>query len=177
MKDNRKIFLAPVSSSELYKNYQKTVMVGFEKNDFIKNITASKYIKLLSQANIIRLWGVKNVKLTSFNKSSIGDVILFYHKGFIVGKADIEFKDNNIELSNQLWGYDFNKLRNTKEYWENILFLGNYSIINIPLKVLIDYAEYSPLMSVRSFIEYSPIGLSKIIKEHESIDSFLNMHK
>jgi len=177
MIDNRKIFLAPVSSSELYNNYQKTVMVGFEKIDFFKHTETSKYVKLLSQSNIIRVWGIKNVKITSFNKASIGDIVLFYHKGFMVGKAEIEFKDKNVELSKQLWGYDFNKLRNTTEYWENILFLGNYSIIHFPFSVLIEYANYSPLMSVRGFNEYSVTGLNKIVDNYKSIDSFLNNYK
>jgi hypothetical protein len=33
MRNSPKIFLAPVSSSDLYKNYQKTIMVGIDKTN------------------------------------------------------------------------------------------------------------------------------------------------
>ena len=50
-----KIFLAPVSSSDLYKNYQKTVMVGIDKLDFLKFANSSQYGKLITQSHTIRL--------------------------------------------------------------------------------------------------------------------------
>ena len=177
MNNSPKIFLAPVSSSELYKNYQKTVMVGIEKQEFLLYNNTSSYKKLLTNSETIRIWGIKNVKLTSFNKASIGDIVFFYHKGFIVGKADIDFKDKNQILSNQLWGSDFDKLRDTTEYWENILFLSNFSMIHCSFNILIDFANYSPIASVRSFNEYSPIGLENLLKTHISIDNFIKKYK
>ena len=99
MAESKKIFLAPVSSSELYRNYQRTVMVGLEKSEFFKLTGTSDYQKLLTQNSMVRIWGIKNVKLTSYNKVSIGDVVLFYHKGNIVGKAEIDFKDKNLNLN------------------------------------------------------------------------------
>lgn len=177
MAENKKIFLAPVSSSELYRNYQKTVMVGLEKTDFFKLTDTVDYQKLLTQNSMVRIWGIKNVKLTSYNKASIGDVVLFYHKGNIIGKADIDFKDKNLKLSNQLWGHDYDKLRNVTEYWENILFMSNFCILNLPFSVLINYADYSPIASVRSFNEYSPTGLTNLLKEYKSIDTFIKKYK
>jgi hypothetical protein len=99
-----KIFLAPVSSSDLYKNYQKTVMVGIDKLDFLKFANSSQYGKLITQSHTIRLWGIKSTKLTPYNKASINDIVLFYHKGFMVGRASISFKDINQNLSKEIWG-------------------------------------------------------------------------
>jgi len=177
MAESKKIFLAPVSSSELYRNYQRTVMVGLEKSEFFKLTGTSDYQKLLTQNSMVRIWGIKNVKLTSYNKVSIGDVVLFYHKGNIVGKAEIDFKDKNLNLSAQLWGHDYDKLRNTKEYWENILFMSNFCILNLPFSVLIKYADYSPIASVRSFNEYSPSGLTNLIKDNKDIETFIKKYK
>ena len=115
--DNRKIFLAPVSSSNLYKNYHKTVVTGIVKDDFLKYLNSSGYDKIVNGKKVVRLWGIKNVKKAAFNRSVIGDIILFYHKGFIVGKTDIVFKHTNRPLSDAIWGYDLAK----KEYWENYL--------------------------------------------------------
>ena len=66
--NNPKIFLAPVSSSDLYKNYQRTVMTGIDKSVFKKYQNANQYQKLLTQNETIRIWGIKNSKLTSYNK-------------------------------------------------------------------------------------------------------------
>lgn len=172
-----KIFLAPVSSSDLYKNYQKTVMVGIDKFDFLKFKNSSQYGKLITQSHTIRLWGIKSTKLTPYNKASINDIVLFYHKGFMVGRATISFKDINQNLSKEIWGYDHDKFNNKIEYWENLIFLENFSVINMDFKVLIQYASFSPKASVRGFNEYSQNGTTAILKEHKSIDSFLQTYK
>jgi hypothetical protein len=44
-------------------------------------------------------------------------------------------------------------------------------------RVLIDYASFSSKASVRGFNEYSQVGLTAILKEHETIEKFLNRHK
>ncbi len=175
--NNPKLFLAPVSSSDLYKNYQRTVMVGIDKPDFLKFQNANQYQKLLTQNHTVRIWGIKSTKLTPYNKASINDVVLFYHKGFMVGRATISFKDNNQNLSKEIWGYDHDKFNNKIEYWENLIFLENFSVINMDFKVLIDYASFSSKASVRGFNEYSSIGLTAILKEHGTIDKFLSRHK
>lgn len=175
--NNPKIFLAPVSSSDLYKNYQKTVMVGIDKLDFLKLANSSQYGKLLTQSHTIRLWGIKSTKLTPYNKASINDIVLFYHKGFMVGRATISFKDINQNLSKEIWGYDHDKFNNKIEYWENLIFLENFSVINMDFKVLIEYASFSPKASVRGFNEYSQNGTAAILKDHKSIDSFLQTYR
>lgn len=176
MNNNPKIFLAPVSSSDLYKNYQKTVMVGIDKSDFFNFQYSVQYQKLLSQNHTIRLWGIKSTKLTPYNKASINDIILFYHKGFMVGKAIVSFKDINQNLSKEIWGVDKDKLRNKIEYWENLIFLDSFSVINLDFKVLINYASFSSKASVRGFNEYSQIGTAELLKEHKSIANFLKKY-
>lgn len=152
-------------------------MVGIEKPDFLKFHNANQYQKLLTQNHTVRIWGIKSTKLTPYNKASINDVVLFYHKGFMVGRATISFKDNNQNLSKEIWGYDHDKFNNKIEYWENLIFLENFSVINMDFKVLIDYASFSSKASVRGFNEYSNIGLTAILKEHGTIDKFLSRHK
>ena len=167
--DNRKIFLAPVSSSNLYKNYHKTVVTGLDNETFFKYSDTSIYKKHIGNDKVIRLWGIKNVKKTAFERSAISDIILFYHKGFIVGKTEITFKDTNKKLSDAIWGYD----REKQEYWENLVFFNNYEELNIDFKVLIEFASYSPKASVRGFNIYSTLGTTAILKKYKSIDNFL----
>lgn len=173
----RKIFLAPVSSSALYKNYQKSVMIGFDKNDFLNLKYSKKYENLLSHNYTVRIWGIKSVKLTPYNKVSIGDTVLFYHKGFMVGRAIISFKDSNRNLSEKLWGNDFDKLKNKLEYWENLMFLEKFTVINLNFKILIDYASFSPKASVRGFNEYPQSAIEKILKDYKTIENFIKKYK
>ena len=44
-------------------------------------------------------------------------------------------------------------------------------------KVLIEYASFSLKVSVRGFNEYSQNGTTTTLKEHKTIDSFLQTHK
>ena len=152
-------------------------MVGIDKLDFLKFANSSQYGKLLTQSHTIRLWGIKSTKLTPYNKASINDIVLFYHKGFMVGRATISFKDINQNLSKEIWGYDHDKFNNKIEYWENLIFLENFSVINMDFKVLIKYASFSPKASVRGFNEYSQNGTAAILKDHKTIDSFLQTYK
>jgi hypothetical protein len=170
--DKRKIFLAPVSSSNLYKNYHKSVVSGLSNSDFFNYSDTSTYKQKFGDKKVIRLWGIKNVKKTAFNRAEISDIILFYHKGFIVGKTEIIFKDTNKKLSDSIWGHDYDK----QEYWENLVFLDKYEELNIDFKVLIEFADYSPKASVRGFNIYSSNGLNAILNQHKTLDSFLKEH-
>lgn len=95
----------------------------------------------------------------------------------MVGRATISFKDNNQNLSKEIWGYDNDKFNGKIEYWENLIFLENFSVINMHFKVLIAYASFSSKASVRGFNEYSHVGLTAILKEHETIEKFLSRYK
>ena len=170
--DKRKIFLAPVSSSNLYRNYHKSVVSGLSNRDFFNYSDTSPYKQKFGDKKVIRLWGIKNVKKTVFNRAEISDIILFYHKGFIVGKTEIIFKDTNKKLSDSIWGHDYGK----QEYWENLVFLDKYEELNFDFKVLIGYADYSPKASVRGFNIYSADGLNTILEKYKTIDNFLIEH-
>ena len=170
--DKKKIFLAPVSSSNLYKNYHKSVISGLSNRAFFNYSDTSTYKQKFGEKKIIRLWGIKNVKKTAFNRAEISDIILFYHKGFIVGKTEIIFKDTNKKLSDSIWGHDYKK----QEYWENLVFLDKYEEYNIDFKLLIEFADYSPKASVRGFNIYSIDGLNAILEKYKTVDNFLKEH-
>ena len=135
------------------------------------------YLKQFYTIDKIHLWGIKNTKLTPYKKTAINDVVLFYHKGSIVGKASIKFKDSNQNLSKEIWGYDRDKFTGRIEYWENLIFLEKFSQINMNFNVLIDYASFSPKASVRGFNECSQIGLKKVLEKHGTIDNFLENYQ
>jgi hypothetical protein len=176
VKTNKKIFLAPISSSNLYVNYQNTVLLGIDYEAFIKFKYSDKYKNSLMPNRTIRIWGIKNAKFPQYDKTSIGDFVLFYYKGFIIGKAIIYLKDVNQELSEILWGSYTNKIRNNYEYWENLLFLSSFDVIKMDFNVLIHYALYKQNACVRGFNEFSPYGLKKIIEKYSSLESFLDMY-
>ncbi len=170
----QKIYLAPVSSSALYENYKRTVVSGITKNDFFYFKNSAIHKKICSDTERIRIWGIKEKKVSQFNKVNVNDFVLFYNSGYIVGSANVKAKDKNLELSKQIWGFDYNKIKKTNEYWENLLFLDNYIDVHINFKEFIDYANYSPKASVRGFNPYSSVGTNFIIDRFGSIMNFLN---
>lgn len=168
------IFLAPVSGARLFNNYKKTVEIGFDLKDFIALKATSSYQKLLDPKAKVRLWGVKDLKISQYKQCRINDYLFFYHKGEIISTAKIISLDKNLELSNLLWGYEKNDLKNTTEYWDNIVFLDSFVKVNFDFQILIQYASYEPKASVRGFNKYREEGVSKILNEHGSIDKFLS---
>jgi len=168
------LFLAPVSSTQLYKNYQKTVENGFNFQSFFSlkpTITYQK--KTFDKRSIIRLWGIKDLKISQYKQCNIDDYIFFYHKGNIISSARILSLDKNRELSILLWGKDFDRLKNRNEYWDNIIFLHSFLKVSLNFSILIKYANYDAKASVRGFNKYRMDGLNKILKDYGTIDKFL----
>jgi len=144
--------------------------------EFLKFQNVHQYKKFLSNNQIIRIWGIKSSKLSVFNKTSVNDILLFYHNGNIIGKGKISLKDNNKKLSEELWGFDCRRYTNVIEYWENILFLESFGVINLSFKILIEFASYSDKASVRGFNQYSRFGVEKILQNYQTIEGFLNYY-
>lgn len=168
------IFLAPVSGTRLFNNYKKTVEIGFALQDFFSIKTTAPYQKLFENKSKVRLWGVKDLKISQYRQCSLQDYLFFYYKGKIISAAKIFSLDKNRELSNLLWGSDKNNLKNTIEYWDNLIFLDSFAKVDIDFKILIQYANYEANACVRGFNKYRTIGAGKILKEHGSIGKFLN---
>ena len=168
------VFLAPVSSTRLYNNYKKTVEIGFDVQDFFSFKATSQYQKLFAKQSKVRLWGVKDLKISQYKQCNSKDYLFFYHKGKIISAAKIFSLDKNRELSNFLWGYDTNDLKNTAEYWDNIIFLDSFLKVDLDFEVLIKFAKYNDKASVRGFNKYRSMGVNEIISKYGSIDKFLS---
>jgi len=176
MIEQQKIFLSPVSSDALFNNYKNSVVNGFSSDVFSKFSSSEKYQSDLINNETIRLWGIREAKITPFNKVSKGDLILFYHKGFIVGKSTIIFKDKNQKLSENIWGVAFKSFSGITEYWENIVFLNNFEKVNIDYQMLIKYAGFSEKASVRGFNQYPKIGVDNILLNFKTLNNFIKSH-
>ncbi|TAL56178.1 MAG: hypothetical protein EPN85_15225 [Bacteroidetes bacterium] len=173
MSSSPKIFLAPVSSTQLYANYIRTVDEGIPSPAFFKIPESNSYVKQFPNASRIHIWGVKTVKATSFKKCSVGDFVLYYHQGAMISYCQVVLKSQNRALSEKIWGRDRDKITGEYEYWENLLFLAPPQKILMDFKILIGFANFKEKASVRSFNQYSTVGMSAIINKYHSIDLFL----
>lgn len=160
------IFLAPISGKELFFNYNKTVVNGISYS--------LKLPKEIPQSRTVRLWGIKNAKVSSYYKANNGDILMFYHKGQIIGAAKIMGKFRDVKLSQELWGAEFDSFRNCHFYWENILVLSEFRHLSFDFDVIIKLAEYKPKACVRGFILSNEKLVSNIITNYSSIDNFYN---
>lgn len=170
------IFLAPVSGKNLFINFEKTVKSGILTSDFFKKKATGQYKSKLSGLDFVKLWGVKNFKISSFDKIKVGDYIFFYHNGEIIASVQVSFKDKNEGLSIDLWGVHNNSQKGITETWENLVFLENYIDLKMSFKVLIQFAEYSEKASVRGFNIFRESGTLKIISKHKTINEFLKSY-
>ena|ERR1051326_7062646 len=171
-----KIFLAPVSGSNLFANYKKTVVEGIPSDSFLKIPEAKEYSKQFSKEDKIHLWGIKSTKATPFKKCSVNDYVLYYYQGTMISYCKVLYKSQNKPLSEKIWGKDTDRITGLHEYWENLLFLTAPKKISMDFNILIDFAHFKPKASVRGFNAYSSVGLSAIINKYKTIDTFLNKY-
>jgi hypothetical protein len=166
------IFFAPVSSGVLYINFEKSVINGIS----IKNLDAelTKYCK--SNDDRIKLWGIRDAKKTTYNKTIVGDFILFYREGYIIGYSKVHSLFENEDLSIAIWGIFENKQRGEKYSWSNIIVLEDYNTCNIPFSKFRELGEYNEGFSVRGYLEFREKAVKKINNEFLGIQAFINSH-
>lgn len=162
------LFFAPVSSGELYKNFENTVVNG---------VSSSIIHTFQSKNKTTSVWGIRDAKKASFNKTKQDDFVCFYKEGVIIGYGEVAgtFVDEGIAKS--LWGVFHNKQRNENYYWPNILVLKNYNTCTIPFSKFIELGGYSDKFSIRGYLMLNSIGIDKILNEYGTLESFFKNHK
>lgn len=168
-----KLYMAPVSSQDLFKNYEKTVQKGIPRERFpFKTILSSD-----QKETTLRIWGVSEKRATPYYRTKIGDYLVFYHKGKIVGGAKIIYLVRSQSASEWLWG-SFYDLRTAKDmYWEYLLFLGDFIELDMDYKILNEIAGYEPKATVRGYRELPSIGHIRLKSQFGTIPDFLGKYK
>jgi hypothetical protein len=169
---NVNIFFAPISNGKLYSNFEKTVLYGLE----ICDIDSKHIEKIVSLKNKIRLWGIRDAKKTTYDKTKIGDFVLFYKEGFIIGYSKINSLLEDEDLSIHLWGIFENKQRGEKYTWLNLLIFNDFTKCKIPFSTFRDLAQYNEKFSIRGYIQFRENATRKIISSFESIEKFIKIH-
>lgn len=164
------IFFAPVSNGKLFSNFEQSVLKGIAK-DFVNPTFNNYFIK--SEKNV-RLWGIRDAKKTTYQKTKIGDFVFFYKEGYIIGYSKIYSLFSDEELSIKIWGLFENKQRHEKYSWSNILVFENFNNCNIPFNIFKDLAHYSEKFSIRGYLEFRKVAVDKIMEEFGSIENFIN---
>lgn len=167
------IYFAPVSSSSLSVNFEKTVVNGISINSI--DSIFRKYFE--SKNDVIRLWGIRDAKKTTFDKTKSNDIVFFYKEGIIIGYGIVEKIFRDEELSKNLWGIFENKQRGEKYFWSNIILFKNYYECSIDFSEFISLAKYSGKFSIRGYLQYNKTGLSNIINKFKSVQGFIDSFK
>ena len=167
------IFFAPVSSGDLYSNFEKTVLHGIPKNYF----EAKRQNQLIKSNTIVRLWGIRDAKKTTYNRTKIGDYVFFYKEGFIIGYSKVYSLFVDEELSRKIWGVFENKQRGEKYSWSNIIVFDDFYNCNIPFMNFIKLADYSESFSVRGYLEFREVAVQKIKNEYGGIEKYVRLHQ
>jgi hypothetical protein len=168
-KRNVNIFFAPVSSGSLYLNFEKSVLKGIEKNIFSTEI--KEYLKH-SDENV-KLWGIRDAKKTTYDKSDVGDLILFYKKGIIIGYSKVYSLFIDEELAKKVWGVFENKQRGERYTWSNIIVFEDFHNCSIPFTKFKELGDYSESFSIRGYLEFRKEAVEKIMKDFGSFEKFV----
>lgn len=162
-----RLFFAPVSSGELYNNYYKSVVIGI-------NISAlRKYnIDLIGYSGKVRLWGIRNAKKSTFDKTCIGDLVCFYKEGVVIGYGLVDASFVNPELSKEIWGYFQKKSTGEIYLWQNIIVINQFEECVIPFQQFIDLGGYNAKFSIRGYIMLNETGTKRIITKFGSLPNF-----
>lgn len=166
------IFFAPVSSGGLYLNFVKSVLNGFEKKIFSEEI--SEYLK--PSDTDVKLWGIRDAKKTTYDKTKAGDFVLFYKEGIIIGYSNVYSLFINEELSKNLWGVFENKQRGERYSWSNIMVFDGFHNCKIPFSKFKELANYNENFSIRGYLEFRKEAVEKIVKEFGGIEKFIRMN-
>ena len=126
---------------------------------------------------IVRLWGIRNAKKATFDKTKSDDVVFFYKQGIIIGYGIVEKIFTDEEFSKSLWGAFENKIRGEQYYWSNIILFKNYYECSINFSEFISLAKYSEKFSIRGYLQYNKTGLSNIISKFKSVQGFIDSFK
>ena len=162
-----RLFFAPVSSGSLFENFNLTVVQGVPMSDL-----QSGFPFLPKQETVARLWGIRDAKKTTFEKTKKGDVVCFYKEGDIIGYGQVQGTFVNLELAGRLWGTMQKK--NTSELygWPNIIVLAGFNSCKISFGEFIRLAKYSEKFSIRGYLEFNNLGTQKMLSSRGSILNF-----
>jgi hypothetical protein len=163
------IFFAPVSSGALYFNFEKSVLKGIEKTVF-----GTETIKYLnpSDANV-KLWGIRDAKKTTYNRTKVGDLVLFYKEGNIIGYSKVHSLFIDEELSKKIWGIFENNQRGERYSWSNIIVFEDFHNCNIPFTKFNELANYNDRFSIRGYLEFRKEAVEKLINDFGSFEKFV----
>jgi hypothetical protein len=166
-----KIFIAPQSGEQTTPNYTKTENGGYLVSELEAILSVEDYRKLQSFSEVF-FWGNKPNSKSKWDKIDIGDFILFYAKRSIVAYSKIIYKTHNPKLAEEIWGWT--KTENGEDVlWEYLYFFEKPISIDIPFKVLIEFAGYSEKYVIQGFTSYNLQGSESIKFIYGDIEKFL----
>lgn len=163
------LFFAPVSSGGLYLNFEKSVLNGIEKKMF--SAEKNKYLKTSDEK--VKLWGIRDAKKTTYVKTNVGDLVLFYKEGIIIGYSKVYSLFVDEELSKMVWGVFENKQSGERYSWSNIIVFEDFNNCNIPFTKFIELANYSESFSIRGYLEFRKEAVEKIMNDFGSFEKFI----
>lgn len=163
------LFFAPVSSGDLYDNFKKSIIEGVNVIDVKKHAE-----NIFEQHKIVKLWGIRDAKKSTFLKTKPKDIVCFYKNGFIIGYGKVIKTFTNTELSEAIWGKFFNKLSNEYYLWRNIIWIEEFHECNVSFREFITQGEYDDKFSIRGYLMLNSIGKLKILKKHNSFEGYFN---
>ena len=165
------LFFAPRSNETSRENFLATLESGYPFSE-VKDYLSEVEQKMLSNRELLYIWGNQIAKKGSWNKMRIGDYVAFYAKGEFVYVGKCILKKQSEALARNLWG----NVPNKNVTWEFTFFLDEIRPISIPLSVIKELAGYKEKMVVQGFMPIDENGMNNILKKYGSLVSFFDAY-
>jgi hypothetical protein len=146
------VVLQPCSNAISRKHFQQTVQNPVRVDEIQKFLSSDKLNHLQTEFpdGQVSLWGVApkggEINPRTFEKLSVGDVVLFSDSGFFVASGVVALKFEDERLARHLWGQDADG-----ETWQYMYAIKNLRTINISCERVSKAIGYKPLFIYRTF--------------------------
>jgi len=127
---------------------------------------------MFDRFQVVKLWGIRDAKKSTFLKTKPNDIVCFYKNGFIVGYGKVIDTFTNTELSKAIWGEFFNKLSNEYYLWQNIIWIEEYHECHVNFSEFIKQGKYDDKFSIRGYLMLNSTGRENILKQHRSFEKY-----
>ncbi|MGI6348273.1 MAG: HNH endonuclease [Patescibacteria group bacterium] len=146
------LILQPSGSDSAKKHFEDTIKNGIDINllkNYLSKDDIENIVKLYGGSKV-EVWGVtpgkNNINVNKFDRSNVGDLVLFSANNKIIYISQLVYKLHNKNFAEHLWGFN-----SDNETWEYIYFLIDGTEENIPVSELNNLLGYKQNNVIRGY--------------------------
>ena len=119
------LYFCPCSNSVAYSHFLDTIRNVKITQDELNGVVQQEVIDeiITNVGTEYRLWGLTSdpSDLRNFQQLQVGDILVFYHNGRLLGKCSLKYKMDNSDIAVHHW-----QTLEDGGTWNNLLFVDDF---------------------------------------------------